>query len=128
MYHNHTLQTSPNTDISIKPNLGRRFGASKMHLSTPWWLRLLYILSGWSVVVDSMFNVPPIDCGGSVLDAVLSVLSNFAIIFSRKRELVALLVFLMFCDYYCLWFFFTVTRVGLQCVIVVFSDHTHLLF
>ena len=56
---------------------------------------------GGSVIVDSMFNVLPIDCGGSVLDAVLSVLSNFAIIFSRKRELVALLVFLMFCDYYC---------------------------
>ena len=56
---------------------------------------------GGSVVVDSLFNVPPIDCGSSVFGAVLSDLSNFAIILSRKRELVALLVFLMSCDYYC---------------------------
>ena len=27
-----------------------------------------------------------------------------------------------------LWHFFTVLWVGLQCVIVVFPDHTHLLF
>ena len=26
-----------------------------------------------------------------------------------------------------LWLFFTVPRVGLQCVFVVYSDHTHLL-
>ena len=27
-----------------------------------------------------------------------------------------------------LWLFLTVTLVGLQCVLVVFPDHTHLLF
>ena len=27
-----------------------------------------------------------------------------------------------------MWLFFTVSWVGLQCVIVVFFDHTHLLF
>ena len=27
-----------------------------------------------------------------------------------------------------LWLFLTVKRVGLLCVIVIFSDHTHLLF
>ena len=29
---------------------------------------------------------------------------------------------------YLLWLFLTVTWVGLQCVIVVFVDHTHLFF
>ena len=29
-------------------------------------------------------------------------------------------------DFYCLWLFFTVPLVGLQCVSVVFHDHTHL--
>ena len=58
------------------------------------------------------------------------VLSSFAIILKRKRELVSLLVL----SYGCLvtvnvmWLFLTVPWVGLQCVIVVFRDHTHLLF
>ena len=35
----------------------------------------------------------------------------------------------MYCYYInVLWLFLTVPWVGLQCVIVVFSDHTHLLF
>ena len=62
--------------------------------------------------------------------ALLCVHSSFAIILRRKRKLVALL----FLFYRCivtinvLWLFFTVPWVGLQCVIVVFPDHTHLLF
>ena len=61
--------------------------------------------------------------------ALLCVLSSFAIIMTRKRELVALQG-----DVLCLvtvnvqWLFFMVLRVGLQCAIVVFLDHTHLLF
>ena len=62
--------------------------------------------------------------------ALLGVHSSFAIIMKRKRKLVALLLL----SYRCivtinvLWFFLTVPWVGLQCVIVVFPDHTHLLF
>ena len=55
--------------------------------------------------------------------------SSFAIISNRKRKLVALLLL----SYRCyviinvLWLFLTVLWVGLQCVIVVFPDHTHFL-
>ena len=53
--------------------------------------------------------------------------SSFAITLKRKRKLVALLLL----SYRCiltksvLWLFLTVPSVGLQCVIVVFPDHTH---
>ena len=60
----------------------------------------------------------------------LCVHSSFAIILKRKRKLVALLLL----SYRCivtinvLWIFLTVPWVGLPYVIVVFPDHTHLLF
>ena len=59
--------------------------------------------------------------------ALLCVHSSFAIILKRKRKLVALQLL----SYRCivtinvLWLFLTAQWVGLQCVIVVFSDHTH---
>ena len=62
--------------------------------------------------------------------ALLCVHSSFAIILKRKRKLVALLLL----SYRCivtinhLWLFHTVPWVGLQYVIAVFPDHTHLLF
>ena len=62
--------------------------------------------------------------------ALLCVHSSFAIILKRKGKLVALLLL----SYRCivtinvLWLFLTVQWVGLQCVIVVFPDETHLLF
>ena len=62
--------------------------------------------------------------------ALLCVHSSFAIILKRKRKLVALLLL----SYRCivtinvLWLFLTVPWVGLKRVIVVFPDHTHLLF
>ena len=62
--------------------------------------------------------------------ALLCVHSSVAIILKRKRKLVALLLL----SYRCivtinvLWLFLTVPWVGLQYVIVVFPDHTHLLF
>ena len=54
-------------------------------------------MGGGSVVVSPLFNVTPIVCGGSVFgprffNAVLSVISSFAIILTGKRELVALLL------------------------------------
>ena len=62
--------------------------------------------------------------------ALLCAHSSFAIILKRKRKLVDLLLL----SYRCivtindLWLFLTVPCVRLQCVIVVFTDHTHLLF
>ena len=60
----------------------------------------------------------------------LCAISSFVIILKMKREMVALLLL----SYGCLvtvkvmCFFLTVPLVGLRCVIVVFPDHTHLLF
>ena len=60
----------------------------------------------------------------------LCVYSSFAITLKRKRELVALLLFSYGClvTVNVLWLFRTVPWVGLQCVIVVFPNHIHLLF
>ena len=58
----------------------------------------------------------------------LTLLSSFAIKMKWKRELVDLLLL----SYGCLvtvnglWLFLTVPWVGLQCVIMVLPDHTHL--
>ena len=59
----------------------------------------------------------------------LCVRSSFAVILKRKRKLIALLLL----SYRCIvtinvmWLFLTVPWDGLQYVIVVFPDHTHLL-
>ena len=62
--------------------------------------------------------------------ALLCVHSSFAIILKRKRKLVALV--LLSCRYIVtvgvLWLFLAVPWVGMQCVIVVFTDHTRFLF
>ena len=62
--------------------------------------------------------------------ALLCVHSSFAIILKRKRKLIALLLLSYICigTINVLWLFLAVLWVGLQCEIVVFSDHTHLLF
>ena len=56
--------------------------------------------------------------------------SSFAINLTRKRELVALIVFLMVCSISVLWLFLTVPWVGQQCVNVVciFPEHTQFLY
>ena len=63
--------------------------------------------------------------------ALLCVHSIFAIILKRKRKHVALLLLSYRCTCIVivnvLWFYLTVPWVSLQCVIVVFPDHTHLL-
>ena len=82
------------------------------------------------VVVDSLLTVTPLVgfCNFSMLYcALLCVHSSFAIILMGKRELVALL-FVILISRDCCLFFFTMPRFSLQFVIVVFSDHTHLLF
>ena len=62
--------------------------------------------------------------------ALLCFHSRFAFILKRKRKLVVLLLLFYRCiiTINVLWFFLTVPWVGLQYVIGVFSDHTHLLF
>ena len=58
----------------------------------------------------------------------LYVPSSFAIILMGKRELVALLSLSSWCLVIVVWLFLAVPWVCLQFVIVVFPDHTHLLF
>ena len=60
--------------------------------------------------------------------ALLCVNSGFAIISMEKRELVALLYLSSWCLVIVMWLFLTMSWVCLQFVIVVFPDHTHLLF
>ena len=62
--------------------------------------------------------------------ALLCVYSSFAIILGRNRRLVALLLlsYICFVTMGFLWLFIMVPWVCLQCVIVVFPDHSHLLF
>ena len=58
----------------------------------------------------------------------LYVPSSFAIILMGKRELVALLSLSSWCLVIIVWLFPAIPWVCLQFVIVVFPDHTHLLF
>ena len=58
----------------------------------------------------------------------LYVHSSFAIILMGKRELVVLLSLSAWCLVIVVWLFLAVPWVCLQFVIVVFPDHTHLLF
>ena len=53
---------------------------------------------------------------------------SVAIILMGKRELIALLSMSSWCLVAVVWLFIVVPRVYLQFVIVVFPDHTHLLF
>ena len=61
--------------------------------------------------------------------AIPYVHSSFAIIFTRKRELIALLLLSLEClvTVNVLWLFLAVPWVSLQYVIVIFPNHTHLL-
>ena len=58
----------------------------------------------------------------------LYVPTSFAIILMGKRELVALLSLSSLCLVVAVWLFLAEPWVCLQFVIVVFPDHTHLLF
>ena len=60
--------------------------------------------------------------------ALLCVHSSFAIILMGKGELVALLCLSSWCLMIVEWLFLKATRACLQFVIVVFPDHTDLLF
>ena len=58
----------------------------------------------------------------------LYVPSSFAIMLMGKRELVALLSLSSWCLMIAVWLFLAVPWACLQFVILVFQDHTHLLF
>ena len=88
-------------------------------------------LGGGSVVVDFLFIVTPIVgvCISSMFCCtLLYVHSSIAIILMGKRELIALLNLSSWCLVMVERLFLAVPRGCLQFVIVVFPDHTHLLF
>ena len=76
----------------------------------------------------------PIVCGSSVFVlfcyALFCVYSIFAIFLMRKRKLdvLQLLSYRCIATINILWLFLAVPWVGLQCAIVAFPDHTHLIF
>ena len=67
-------------------------------------------------------------CNFPVLCTLLYVDSSFAIILMGKRELVSLLSLSSKCLVIVVGLFIAAPRVCLQFVIVIFHDHTHLLF
>ena len=84
-----------------------------------------------SVVVDFLFIVTPIVgiCNFSMFCCtLLYVYSSIAIIFIGRRELIALLDLSSWCLVMVERLFLAVPWGYLQFVIVVFPDHTHLLF
>ena len=86
---------------------------------------------GGSVVVDFLFIVTPIVgvCDCSVFCcALLCVRSGVAVILMGSRGLIALLGLSSWCLVVVGLLFLAVPRGCLQFVIVVFPDHTHLLF
>ena len=95
-----------------------------MRLRCPFW-------GGGSVVVGFLFIVAPIvgvcDCS-MFCCTLVCVHSSIAIILRGKRELIALLGLYSWCLVMVERLFLAVPRGCLQFVIVVFPDHTHLLF
>ena len=84
-----------------------------------------------NVVVDFLFIVTPIVevCSCSMCCCtLLYVHSSIAIILMGKRELIALLNLSSWCLVMVVRLFLAVPRGCLRYVIVVFPDHTHLLF
>ena len=116
--------------VQQQQNLGRIFATSKMHLSLQW-LRLLSVLRRWfcccCFVVEYYFHCRVLYFS-MFCCALRYIHSIFAIILMGKRELVTLLNLPSWCLVIVMWLFLAVPCVFLQFVIVVFSDHTHLLF
>ena len=104
-----------------------------MHLSPPPpdGLGCCPFLGGGSVVVDFLFIVTPIvevyNCS-MFCCMLLYVHSSIAIILMGNRELIALLYLSSWCLVMVEWLFLAMPRGCLRFVIVVFPDHTHLLF
>ena len=110
--------------LQQQQDLGRRFGNSKMYLSTT----VALAAARSKVVVLLLLIVTPIVgfCNCSLFCRVLlCVLSSFAIILMGKRGLVALLSLCSCCLVMVEWLFLAVPWVCLRFVIVIFPDHTH---
>ena len=107
-------------------NLGRRFGTSKMHLSPPVAQAAVPSKAVVLLLLTFCLFVTPIVgvCNCSMFCCTLLI----AIILVGKRELVALLNLSSWCLVMVEPLFLAVPRGCLRFVIVVFSDHTHLLF
>ena len=94
-------------------------------------LTCICFVGGGSVVVDFLFIVTPIVgvCNCSMFCCMLLYVHfSIAIILMGKRELIALLNLSSWCLVMVERLFLMVPRGCLQFVIVVFPDHTHLLF
>ena len=94
-------------------------------------LSFFHKMNGGSVVVDFLFIVTPIVgvCNCSMFCCtLLCVRSSIAIILMGKRELVALLNLSSWCLVVVERLFLAVPQGCLRFVIMVFPDHTHLLF
>ena len=101
-----------------------------MHLSPP-----VALAAVRSVVADLLFSVLPIVCGASVfvfnlLFITLNVHSSFCYHLEEeeKADCFAFLSYRCLVTVNVLWLFLTAPPVGLKCVILVFPDHSHLLF
>ena len=92
---------------------------------------LVFSFGSGSVVVDFLFivtsNMGVCNCS-MFCCTLLYVHSSIAIILIGKRELVALLNLSSWCLVMVEWLFFAVPWGCLRFVIVIFPDHTHLLF
>ena len=77
-------------------------------------------------VVDCYSRCGSLNC--FMFCCALLCVSSFWIVFMEKGELVALLGLSSWCLLIIVWLFLAVPWVCLQFVIVVFPDHTHLLF
>ena len=66
-------------------------------------------------------------CWSLIWYALLCVISSFAFILTRKRELVALLLLYFVClvTVNVMWLVLAVLWVGLQRLIILFPDHIH---
>ena len=102
-----------------------------MHFSPPSGLGCCPFKGGGSVVVDFLFIVTPnveVCICSMFCCTLLYVHSSIAIILMGKRELIALLNLSSWCLVKVERLFLAVPLGCLQFVIVVFPDHTHLLF
>ena len=121
--------------FDYQQNLGLIFVTSKMHLAPPpvaedaVHSKALVLL----LLMNYCFCVPSIVwgyCDVSFWYELLHVLSSFAIVLMSKRDLVVLLLLSFRMSCYCKCseaLFLTLAWGGLQCVFVVFPDHTHFL-
>ena len=85
---------------------------------------------GYVVVIYCLMYFPlfvGVLCLSLFCYALLCIHSSFAIILKRKLVALLLLSYRCIVTINVLWLFLAVPWVGLQCVIVVFPDHTHLL-